>query len=138
LAGQSGTGEFAYLVERGYIDVVATSAAAGDSHGSWGCSTRSRRRTGGARQLGGKLPQSSGKVGLYGSSYLGIDQLLTASRVGRHSPLKAIFPVIAGNDLYRDVAYAGGVPGLEFDAVFSDSPVGCRRFELRVQNRVGV
>jgi putative CocE/NonD family hydrolase len=65
-----------------------------------------------------KLPQSSGKVGLYGSSYLGIDQLLTASRVGRHSALKAIFPVIAGNDLYRDVAYAGGVPGLEFDAVF--------------------
>src|SRR3954451_15628813 len=36
LAGQSGTGEFAYLVERGYIDVVADVRGAGDSQGSWG------------------------------------------------------------------------------------------------------
>ena len=34
--GQAGTGEFAYLVQRGYIDVVADVRGAGDSHGSWG------------------------------------------------------------------------------------------------------
>jgi uncharacterized protein len=119
LAGQNGTGEFAYLVQRGYIDVVADVRGAGDSHGSWGLFDPIQAQDGAALvRWAAQLPHSSGKVGLYGSSYLGIDQLLTASRVGRHSPLKAIFPVIAGNDLYRDTAYFGGVPGLEFDAVF--------------------
>src|SRR4051794_19319052 len=119
LAGQSGTGEFAYLVQRGYIDVVADVRGAGDSHGSWGLFDPIQAQDGAELvRWAAKLPQSSGKVGLYGSSYLGIDQLLTASRVGRHSPLKAVFPVIAANDIYRDTAYFGGVPGLEFDAIF--------------------
>jgi putative CocE/NonD family hydrolase len=119
LAGQNGTGEFPYLVQRGYIDVVADVRGAGDSHGSWGLFDPIQARDGAQLvRWAAKLPHSSGKVGLYGSSYLGIDQLLTAARVGRHSPLKALFPVIAGNDLYRDTAYFGGVPGLEFDAIF--------------------
>src|SRR6478609_293060 len=118
-AGQEGTGESAYLVQRGYIDVVADVRGAGDSHGSWGLFDPIQAQDGAELvRWAAKLPQSSGKVGLYGSSYLGIDQLLTASRVGRHSPLKAIFPVIAANDVYRDTAYFGGVPGLEFDAIF--------------------
>jgi putative CocE/NonD family hydrolase len=118
-AGQNGTGEFSYLVERGYIDVVADVRGAGDSHGSWNLFDPVQAQDGAELvRWAARLPHSSGKVGLYGSSYLGIDQLLTASRVGKRSPLKAIFPVIAGNDLYRDVAYFGGVPGLEFDAVF--------------------
>ena len=117
--GQAGTGEFAYLVQRGYIDVVADVRGAGDSHGSWGLFDPIQAQDGAELvKWAAKLPHSSGKVGLYGSSYLGIDQLLTASRVGKHSPLKAIFPVIAANDIYRDTAYFGGVPGLEFDAVF--------------------
>jgi len=119
LAGQAGTGEFAYLVQRGYIDVVADVRGAGDSHGSWGLFDPVQAQDGAELvRWAAKLPHSSGKVGLYGSSYLGIDQLLTAARVGKHSPLKALFPVIAGNDLYRDTAYFGGVPGLEFDAIF--------------------
>jgi putative CocE/NonD family hydrolase len=118
-AGQNGTGEFAYLVQRGYIDVVADVRGAGDSHGSWGLFDPIQAQDGAELvRWAARLPNADGKVGLYGSSYLGIDQLLTASRVGRHSPLKAIFPVIAGNDLYRDTAYFGGVPGLEFDAIF--------------------
>ena len=118
-AGQTGTGEFAYLVQRGYIDVVADVRGAGDSHGSWGLFDPIQAQDGAELvRWAANLPNASGRVGLYGSSYLGIDQLLTASRVGRHSPLKAIFPVIAGNDLYRDTAYFGGVPGLEFDAIF--------------------
>jgi putative CocE/NonD family hydrolase len=119
LAGTAGTGEYAYLVQRGYIDVVADVRGAGDSHGSWGLFDPIQAQDGAELvRWAAKLPHSSGKVGLYGSSYLGIDQLLTAARVGRHSPLKALFPVIAGNDLYRDTAYFGGVPGLEFDAIF--------------------
>jgi len=116
--GQDGTGEFAYLVQRGYIDVVADVRGAGDSQGSWGLFDPIQAQDGAELvRWAAKLPGADGKVGLYGSSYLGIDQLLTASRVGKHSPLKPIFPVIAGNDLYRDTAYFGGVPGLEFDAI---------------------
>ena len=119
LAGQAGTGEYAYLVQRGYIDVVADVRGAGDSQGSWGLFDPIQAQDGAELvRWAARLPHSSGKVGLYGSSYLGIDQLLTGARVGRRSPLKAIFPVIAGNDLYRDTAYFGGVPGIEFDAIF--------------------
>jgi len=117
--GQAGTGEFAHLVARGYIDVVADVRGAGDSQGSWGLFDPIQAQDGAELvRWAAQLPHANGKVGLYGSSYLGIDQLLTASRVGRHSPLKAIFPVIAANDIYRDTAYFGGVPGLEFDAAF--------------------
>ena len=80
-AGQEGTGEFAYLVQRGYIDVVADVRGAGDSHGSWGLFDPIQAQDGAELvRWAAKLPQSSGKVGLYGSSYLGIDQLLTASQ----------------------------------------------------------
>ena len=106
-------------MQRGYIDVVADVRGAGDSQGSWGLFDPIQAQDGAELvRWAAKLPGADGKVGLYGSSYLGIDQLLTASRVGKHSPLKAIFPVIAGNDLYRDTAYFGGVPGLKFDAIF--------------------
>ncbi|MGH9023168.1 MAG: CocE/NonD family hydrolase, partial [Acidimicrobiia bacterium] len=64
------------------------------------------------------LPHSNGRVGMTGPSYLGIIQLLTAARVGPGSPLKAIFPVIAGHDLYRDTAFAGGITNIEFGLPF--------------------
>ncbi len=45
---------------------------------------------------------------MFGISYLAINQLLTAAAVGPDSPLKAIFPVMAANDFYRDVVTMGG------------------------------
>ena len=48
---------------------------------------------------------------------MGLDQLMTAYNVGRHSPLKAMFPIVAGNDAYRDIAFQGGMIDLEFDLV---------------------
>ncbi len=65
-----------------------------------------------------KLPHSSGTVGLLGASYLGIDQFATAVDAGKGSPVKAMFPIISANDIYRDTAFAGGFPGIEFDAIF--------------------
>ena len=29
-----------------------------------------------------------------------------------------MFPIISGNDLYRDTAFAGGFPDIEFDAFY--------------------
>jgi putative CocE/NonD family hydrolase len=65
-----------------------------------------------------KLAHSTGKVGTYGASYLGIDQLLTAGAMPKNSPLKAIFPVVPGNDLYKDTAFMGGLLDIEFSAFY--------------------
>ncbi|MGH9041326.1 MAG: CocE/NonD family hydrolase, partial [Acidimicrobiia bacterium] len=47
-------------------------------------------------------------------SYLGINQFHTAAAVGPDSPLEAIFPIVAGNDLYREVSFDGGIPNMQF------------------------
>jgi hypothetical protein len=115
----SQTGSSSYLIKRGYIDVVADVRGTGDSQGAFGLFDPIQDRDGvalvdwAARRRG-----SNGRVGLYGASYLGINQLLTAAAVGRHSPLKAIFPVVPANDLYRDTATMGGLIDIEFDAFY--------------------
>lgn len=53
-----------------------------------------------------KQPWCNGNVGMYGGSYLGITQYMAASK--SPSALKAIFPEVAGFDIY-DVIYPGGV-----------------------------
>jgi hypothetical protein len=118
-AGASGaaesTGEDPYLVEHGYIDVVADVRGTGDSLGKFGLFDPAQT-TDGVRLVNwaAKRAHSDHKVGLYGASYLGIDQLRTAGAVGAHSPLKAIFPVVTGTDLYRDTAFMGGILDSEF------------------------
>jgi hypothetical protein len=57
-------------------------------------------------------------VGTYGPSYLGIDQMLLAGAVGPHSPLKAIFPMVSANDIYRDTSFMGGLLDAEFDETY--------------------
>ena len=112
-------GPVPYLIKRGYIDVVADVRGTGDSQGAWGLFDPVQGQDGATLvRWAARLPQSTGKVGLYGPSYMGIDQFLTARNLGRHSPLKAMFPIIAGNDLYRDVAFGGGMAGAEFDLVY--------------------
>ncbi|MGH7749706.1 MAG: CocE/NonD family hydrolase, partial [Candidatus Dormibacteria bacterium] len=104
-----------YLVERGYINVVADVRGTGDSGGSWGLFDPVQQQDGATLvRWAAALPRSDGKVGTYGPSYLGIDQLLTANALGPGSPLKAMFPIVAGNDLYRDTAFMGGLPDIEF------------------------
>ncbi|HZU61941.1 MAG TPA: CocE/NonD family hydrolase, partial [Solirubrobacteraceae bacterium] len=77
-----------YLAQRGYIEVVEDVRGTGDSRGSWGLFDPVQQRDA-LRVLhwAAHLPHSDGRVGTYGPSYLGIDQLLLAGAVGRHSPL---------------------------------------------------
>src|SRR5579875_810640 len=99
-----------YLVERGYIEVVADVRGTGDSEGQWGLFDPVQTRD--AVQLvrwAAHIPPSDGRVGTYGPSYLGINQLLLAGAIGPHSPLKAIFPVVSANDLYQDTSFMGGI-----------------------------
>jgi uncharacterized protein len=111
-------GESDYLVERGYIQVVADVRGTGGSEGEWGLFDPVQGTDGATLvNWAAALPHSDGKVGLLGASYLGIDQFATAVDAGP-THVKAMFPIIAGNDLYRDTAYAGGFPDIEFDAFY--------------------
>jgi putative CocE/NonD family hydrolase len=108
-----------YLVERGYIEVVADVRGTGDSQGQWGLFDPVQTRD--AVRLvhwAARLRHSDGKVGTYGPSYLGINQVLLAGAVGPHSPLKAIFPMVAANDIYRDTSFMGGLLDAEFDVAY--------------------
>jgi putative CocE/NonD family hydrolase len=108
-----------YLVQRGFIDVIADVRGTGDSGGSWGLFDPAQTSDGIALvDWAATLPHSSGKVGTYGPSYLGINQMLLAGSIGKGSPLKAIFPVVSATDTYRDTSFMGGLLDTEFDEAY--------------------
>jgi len=108
-----------YLAQRGYIEVVEDVRGTGDSNGSWGLFDPIQQQDAiKVLHWAAHLPHSDGRVGTYGPSYLGIDQLLLAGTVGKHSPLKAIFPMVSANDIYRDTSFMGGLIDAEFDETY--------------------
>lgn len=108
-----------YLVQRGYIEVVEDVRGTGDSGGSWGLFDPIQQQDAlKVLKWAARLPHSDGRVGTYGPSYLGIDQLLLAGAVGPNSPLKAIFPMVSANDVYRDTSFMGGLLDFEFDETY--------------------
>jgi uncharacterized protein len=108
-----------YLAQRGYIEVVEDVRGTGDSNGSWGIFDPVQQRDAiKVLNWAAHLPHADGRVGTYGPSYLGIDQMLLAGAVGSHSPLKAIFPMVTGNDLYRDTSFMGGLLDFEFSEAY--------------------
>jgi putative CocE/NonD family hydrolase len=114
-SGSATGGADNYLVQRGYIEVVEDVRGTGDSNGSWGLFDPIQQRDAvKVLKWAAHLPHSNGRVGTYGPSYLGIDQLLLAGAVGPHSPLKAIFPMVPANDIYRDTSFMGGLLDFEF------------------------
>jgi len=112
-AAQIGGGATPYLIKRGYIEVMVDVRGSGVSGGSF--EMFGERQTQDGIELvewASKLPNANGGVGMFGTSYLAINQLFTAAAVGPGSPLKAIFPVMAARDFYRDAAAMGGVAHL--------------------------
>ena len=112
-AGQIGGGAVPYLVKRGYIEVMVDVRGSGVSGGSF--EMFGERQTKDGVELvdwASKLPKASGRLGMFGTSYLAMNQLFTAAAVGPNSPLKAIFPIMAACDFYRDAATMGGAPHL--------------------------
>jgi putative CocE/NonD family hydrolase len=104
-----------YLAQRGYIEVVEDVRGTGDSNGSWGLFDPVQQQDAiKVVNWAAHLPHSDGRVGTYGPSYLGIDQLLLAGAVRPHSPLKAVFPMVSANDIYRDTSFMGGLLDFEF------------------------
>jgi predicted acyl esterase len=125
--GQSlgGDGYYPYLVQRGYVNAIVDVRGTGSSGGDFEL-FGSREMHDGVELVNwaAGLPSSDGRVGLDGSSYLGLNQIYTAALVGPGSPLKAIFPMAAGDDLYRDLTFMGGIPNDEFAAVFAGLRAG--------------
>jgi putative CocE/NonD family hydrolase len=112
-AAQIGGGATPYLIKRGYIEVMVDVRGSGVSGGSF--EMFGERQTEDGIELvdwASKLPNANGRVGMFGTSYLAINQLFTAAAIGPASPLKAIFPVMAARDFYRDAASMGGAPHL--------------------------
>jgi uncharacterized protein len=94
-------------VRHGYNQVVVDVRGTGQSGGQWDSFGEAEQRD--ALDVVNWIhqqPWDDGRLALYGASYMGINQLLTAEQ---HPPgLKAIFPIIPGADLYRDVTWHGG------------------------------
>lgn len=106
-------------MERGYIEVVMDVRGTGDSNGQWGLFDPVQQQDAiKVLDWAAHLPNSTGSVGTYGPSYLGIDQLLLAGAVGKGSPLKAIFPLVSANDIYRDTSFMGGLLDFEFSETY--------------------
>jgi putative CocE/NonD family hydrolase len=108
-----------YLAQRGYIEVVEDVRGTGDSNGSWGLFDPIQQKDAiKVLHWAAHVPHSDGRVATYGPSYLGIDQMLLAGAVGPHSPLKAIFPMVSANDIYRDTSFMGGLLDFEFSEAY--------------------
>ncbi|HET6550227.1 MAG TPA: CocE/NonD family hydrolase, partial [Solirubrobacter sp.] len=100
-------GQAEYFVQRGYVVVTADVRGTGSSGGTWDSFGEPEQRDGAELvEWAAAQPWSTGKVGLYGASYMGLIQLLTAAQRPPH--LKAIFPVIPMADGYRDIVFSGG------------------------------
>ncbi|WP_320670805.1 CocE/NonD family hydrolase [Patulibacter defluvii] len=101
------------IVRRGYVQVVFDVRGTGSSRGTWrSFDPREQQDTIEVLAWARKQPWSDGDLAMTGASYMGINQLLAASR--RPPGLKAIFPIIPGGDLYRDVVWHGGSVDLGF------------------------
>src|SRR5579872_2324944 len=118
-AGAATGGADNYLAQRGFIEIVMDVRGTGDSAGQWGLFDPIQQQDAiKVLDWAAHLPNSTGEVGTYGPSYLGIDQLLLAGAVGKDSPLKAIFPMVPANDLYRDTSFMGGLVDFEFSEAY--------------------
>jgi uncharacterized protein len=123
-AAQIGGGATPYLIRRGYIEVMVDVRGTGTSGGCFEMFGAEQMQDGvDLVAWASTLPNSNGRVGMFGISYLAINQLFTAAAVGPDSPLKAIFPVMAAHDFYRDATAMGGVPHMRtvraYGAIYS-------------------
>ncbi len=108
-----------YLVQRGYIVVISDVRGTGDSGGDFDLFDPVQSTDGvTVARWAAALPHSDGKVGLFGESYMGINQFPTVDAAGPNSPIKAMFPIIAGNDLYPDTVTQGGIVDAEFSLFY--------------------
>ena len=106
-----------YLVERGYVQVIADVRGTGSSEGAWD-SFGSREQRDGFELVGWarRQPWSDGRIGLHGTSYGAINQIFTSAQ--RPKGLRASFAIVPGADTYRDITASGGQVDTSFIPVW--------------------
>ncbi|HEY2214644.1 MAG TPA: CocE/NonD family hydrolase, partial [Acidimicrobiales bacterium] len=108
------------FVNRGYIVVVSDVRGTGDSDGDFDLFAPVQATDGATMaRWAAALPHSDGQVGLFGESYMGINQFMTVGASGKNTPVKAMFPIISGNDIFANTVTMGGIPDLEFSAAYA-------------------
>ncbi|MGK8468986.1 CocE/NonD family hydrolase [Nocardia cyriacigeorgica] len=101
------------LVKSGYSQIVVDVRGTGFSQGVWDMlRDREQQDTVEVIDWASKQPWSTGKIGMNGISYSGINQVQAAEK--QPAALKAIFPVVPGSDLANDVLMPGGGFGFNF------------------------
>src|SRR3954468_8312311 len=104
------------LLQRGYAVLGVSVRGTGCSEGAFDPFAPSMGQDGAdAVEWAARQPWSDGRVGMFGVSFGGITQTLTAADRPPH--LRAIAPDSSTSDLYRDVTYPGGI--LEYDFTFA-------------------
>jgi putative CocE/NonD family hydrolase len=96
-----------YFVQRGYAVATVDVRGTGSSQGTWDSFGPAEQRDGYELvEWAASQAWSDGDVGLFGASYMGLNQLYTAAQ--RPPGLKAIFPIVPMVDGYRDIVFSGG------------------------------
>jgi uncharacterized protein len=95
------------FVKHGYVQVIVDVRGTGSSEGSWDSFGLAEQHDSyDLARWSVSRRWSNGKLVLYGPSYMAINQFFTAAQ---HPPgLKAMFPIVPGEDVYRDVTWHGG------------------------------
>jgi putative CocE/NonD family hydrolase len=102
-----------YLVEHGFVQVIADARGTGSSEGAWDSFGPREQQDGyELAEWTRTQPWSDGKIGLHGTSYGAINQFLTAEE--QPPGVKAAFPIVPMSDAYRDVTFAGGQTNTAF------------------------
>jgi len=105
-------GDHEFWARHGYAHVIADVRGTGKSQGTYYNLTSPQEAQDGYDLVEwiAEQPWSDGKVGMIGISYLAFIQYLVAAEQPPH--LRAIFPHDGWGDLYRDIMYQGGIPGI--------------------------
>lgn len=104
----------AWFARHGYLVVVQDCRGRFQSEGEW-YPFRDETEDGyDAIEWAARLPGANGKVGMYGASYAGANQLLAAA--SRPPSLVTIIPAVTSSQFYEGWTYRGGALSLAFIA----------------------
>jgi putative CocE/NonD family hydrolase len=95
------------FIRRGYVQVIVDVRGTGSSEGNWDSFGVDEQRD--SLELARWTTRqrwSSGDLVTYGPSYMAINQFFTAAQ--HPKGLRAIFPIVPAEDVYRDVTWHGG------------------------------
>jgi uncharacterized protein len=113
---KSGSADFGYSASaRGYVVVIQDTRGRYTSEGEWYPFKHESDDGYDTVEWAAALPYADGKVGMFGGSYVGATQMLTAIAHPPH--LAGIFPVVTASNYHENWTYQGGA----FEQWFNES-----------------